>query len=898
MTDGLDHLADALRGRYVFERELGRGGMATVHLAHDLKHDRRVAIKVLHPESAATLGPERFQREIRLAARLHHPHILTVLDSGETESPEPGGARLWFSMPYVDGESLRDRLRRSGPLPLEEAVRIAREAADALQYAHDHGVVHRDMKPENILLTREGNTLVADFGIARPIGDGAAPITTGGMVMGTPGYMSPEQVSGDPVDGRSDIYALGCVLYEMLAGKPPFTGRTAAAIAAQHLTAVPPVLARSGASVPPPVREAVARALAKDPADRFDSAAAFRAALALAQPGRTRRWGWPVIAAAALAAAALLAVTYYSGRRASRALAERPGGTLASGFNRMLTQITFGPGLEEGPAWAPDGKRLAYAGEVDGFRQLVVRSMPGGEERQLSDDPRDHIQPAWAPDGARIAFVRARAEKGKLEPRDLNGWYFEGGDIWALELETGALTRLVDDAFDPAYSPDGARLAFDAGRGGTSRIWVADANGRNPRQVTADSSEAIAHTEPRWSPDGAWIAFRRIEKTWSQIMLVDVASGAMHPVTTGHTTNLNPAWSPDGRYIYFASDRGGGLNLWRVLVSGARGAEAAGTAGATLSAIAPEQLTTGAGNDVQPAVAPAGGGVAFAVRAVNSDVWRLPVAAETGRPTGEPSPLVATTREESRGAWSPDGRRIAFNSDRLGEMNLWVRELAGGGERQLTTGPGGDYQPNWSPDQRSIAFFSARAGNADIWAVRLADGRLTQLTQDPGMDINPFYSPDGGRIAFFSDRSGRGEVWLMSADGTGQRQLSTTGAGGHFLRWAPDGSAIFFRSEIEGQPRILRLSLADGSATRQPDVASGAHMSFSPDHSLILDVRGHKTLWVYPMNGGAPYQVFAFASPDVRIDYPVWSPDGRAVLFDRAAPRGGDLWLLQGVETP
>jgi len=267
--------AEALRDRYLLERELGRGGMATVFLVQDLKHDRLVALKVLRPELAATLGPDRFRREIHLAARLQHPHILTVHDSGEA------AGQLWFTMPYVEGESLRDRLRRERQLAVEDAVRITREAAQALQYAHEHGVVHRDIKPENLLLTRDGNTLVADFGIARAL-VGDEHLTQTGMSVGTPAYMSPEQASGDKaVDARTDIYSLGCVLYEMLAGEPPFTGPTAQAVIARRFTESVPSLRRVRPSVPDAVEQAVNRALARVPADRFATAAQFAQALAI-----------------------------------------------------------------------------------------------------------------------------------------------------------------------------------------------------------------------------------------------------------------------------------------------------------------------------------------------------------------------------------------------------------------------------------------------------------------------------------------------------------------------------------------------------------------------------------------------------------------------------------------
>ena len=279
MADLSEQLARGLADRYRLERELGRGGMATVYLVQDLKHDRPVALKVLLPELAASLGPDRFQREIKLAARLQHPHILTVHDSGET------AGQLWFTMPFVEGESLRDRLRRERQLPVEDALRITREAAQALQYAHDHGVVHRDIKPENLLLTKDGNTLVADFGIARAVA-GDEHLTQTGMSVGTPAYMSPEQASGDKaLDARTDIYSLGAVLYEMLAGEPPFTGPSAQAIIVKRLTEPVPSVRKVRPSVPEAVEEALQRALAPIAADRFSSPAEFARALAVPATG-------------------------------------------------------------------------------------------------------------------------------------------------------------------------------------------------------------------------------------------------------------------------------------------------------------------------------------------------------------------------------------------------------------------------------------------------------------------------------------------------------------------------------------------------------------------------------------------------------------------------------------
>ncbi|HXW97696.1 MAG TPA: serine/threonine-protein kinase, partial [Gemmatimonadales bacterium] len=278
LAETVTQLKDALSDRYRIVRELGRGGMATVYLAEDLKHDRQVALKVLRPELAVALGPERFLREITTTATLRHPHILPLYDSGRTSASTDGRAPefLYYVMPYVEGESLRARLERERQLPCEEALRITREAADALGYAHDRGIVHRDIKPENILLER-GHAVVADFGIARAVSSaGGEKLTDTGLAVGTPAYMSPEQSVGErDLDGRSDQYALACVLYEMLAGEPPYSGPTAQAIIAKRFVDPAPAVRRLRPTVPVAVEQALTRALAKVPSDRFPSCAAF-----------------------------------------------------------------------------------------------------------------------------------------------------------------------------------------------------------------------------------------------------------------------------------------------------------------------------------------------------------------------------------------------------------------------------------------------------------------------------------------------------------------------------------------------------------------------------------------------------------------------------------------------
>jgi serine/threonine-protein kinase len=366
--------------------------MATVFLAHDLRHDRPVALKVLHPELAATLGPERFLREIKLAARLQHPHILTVHDSGET------AGQLWFTMPFVEGESLRDRLRREPQLPVEVALRIGTDAARALQYAHDHGVIHRDIKPENLLLTKDGSTLVADFGIARALSAGDDRLTETGLSVGTPTYMSPEQAAGDRhIDARTDVYSLGTVLYEMLAGEPPFTGATAQTVIAKRLSGEAPRLRHARPSVPESVEQAVSRALAPLAADRFASAAEFARGLQFTATtpagtptirsgtahGRARR-RLPV-AAMALGLGILLGLGVLFAWRRGRSPVGDVGGA------KVLAVLPFENLGDSAQAYFADGVSDEVRGKLSQLRGLAVIARASSNEYRRTSKPPQQI---------------------------------------------------------------------------------------------------------------------------------------------------------------------------------------------------------------------------------------------------------------------------------------------------------------------------------------------------------------------------------------------------------------------------------------------------------------------------------------------------------------------------
>jgi serine/threonine-protein kinase len=406
VLDHFSRLQDALADRYRLDRKLGQGGMATVYLAHDLRHDRSVALKVLLPELAAGLGAERFQREIKLAARLQHPHILTVHDSGEAD------AQLWFTMPYVEGESLRDRLRREHRLGVDDALRIAREAAQALQYAHEHGVVHRDIKPENLLLTRDGNTLVADFGIARALG-GDEHLTQAGSSMGTPAYMSPEQASEDkPVDARTDVYSLGCVLYEMLAGEPPFTGSSAWTIIAKWLSEPVPSVRTTRPDVPEVIDLAVQRALAQLTEDRFATVADFAQALqgapsgltpipvlaTLPAPSAAGRRRTPV-AAVVLGLGVLVAAAMFAWRHIHTGASETAG-------PRLLAVLPFENIGDSADSYFADGVTEAVRGKLARVAGLEVIARGSSNQYRHTMKPPEQIARELGADYLLTATVR------------------------------------------------------------------------------------------------------------------------------------------------------------------------------------------------------------------------------------------------------------------------------------------------------------------------------------------------------------------------------------------------------------------------------------------------------------------------------------------------------------
>jgi serine/threonine-protein kinase len=487
----MDRLASALSDRYTIERELGAGGMATVYLAHDIKHDRNVAIKVLRPELAAAIGADRFLSEIKTTAHLQHPHILPLFDSGSADG------FLFYVMPFVEGESLRDRLDREKQLPVDDAVRIAREVADALDYAHKRGVIHRDIKPENVLL-HDGRALVADFGIALAASKaGGSRMTETGMSLGTPRYMSPEQAMGErDITARSDIYALGCVTYEMLLGEPPFSGPTAQAIVAKVMTEKPGNIVARRERVPLAVEDAVLTALEKLPADRFGTAAQFADALAAPASGASRRFAaaahttwWQRHATPFIAILALttLAATAFAIRNRQS--------DVAKNVNRFALELGGGqelePNAQDRLAWIPDGRAFAYVGTgTNGTSQIFLRSLDTIAATAIAGTDGAYTM-FVSPDGKQIGFEVQTPFSLKIVPR-----------------AGGKPRTLVSDSLSGGsadWAEDGY-IYFD-GATSISRIRP-DGTGREVIAPLDTSRNEIGVLGPQALPDGRGVIYR------------------------------------------------------------------------------------------------------------------------------------------------------------------------------------------------------------------------------------------------------------------------------------------------------------------------------------------------------------------------------------------------------
>ncbi len=863
MTDA-SRLAAALSDRYRIERELGAGGMATVYLARDLRHERDVALKVLRPELAAIIGAERFLAEIRTTANLQHPHILPLFDSGEADS------FLFYVMPYVAGESLRDRLNREKQLPIAEALRIATGVASALDYAHRNGVVHRDIKPENILL-HDGQPLVADFGIALALSSaGGTRMTETGMSVGTPTYMSPEQAMGErDIDARADIYSLGCVVYEMLSGDPPFTGSTAQAIAARVLTETPRSLTKQRHTIPPHVEAAVLTALEKLPADRFATAQAFADALegkAGVTPAAVRGMrraaparGWqarlrdPVVWALAVAAVVASGVAFLQ-RTDSRSL---DGGSvvrftvsLPAGYRPSLSN-TNGPDLDI----SPDGSTVVFPViDARGGDRLYVRRMDEATARPLPGTDRAYV-PRFSADGASVEFFAA----GRFEKVALSG----GAPL--VVTEVGSLI------VGSTWAPDGD--IFFATPASPVLMRVSGAGGRARAAASLDTARGeTLQLFPRALPDGRHVLYL----SWGHGGTEDARIGLLN-LSTGRTRRLDvagtfPLGMLDGKLIY-ADQTGTVLAVPLDIASGTVSGQpvplltgvATSARGSAVAALSPTGTLTydGGGRDATlelanaagatpllpdvraystPRYSPDGKTVAVSVASgTSSDIWLGDVA------SGSLTRLTSGAAVNERPEWSPDGSRVIFRTVHGGRSALWWQPANGSSPASpLLADSNADYfEGVMTPDGRSLVF-QVDTGQSDIM-VRNLEGRGPDrpLAATPAQEDHPRVSPDGRWVAYVKDDGSGPQVVVQSISGVGAR-VQVSVRGGDEPVWSPDGRRIFYRNEgkfivaeVAATPTFHVVSQADFmDDTYLPSPVPHANFDVSPDGKSLLVVKG------------------------------------------------------------
>jgi len=811
MADHSERVRAALAGRYTIERELGRGGMATVYLARDLKHDRPVALKVLRPELATVLGAERFLREIRLTAQLQHPHILTLIDSGEADG------FLYYVMPYVEGENLRNRLSREKQLPIEEALDIAKAVAGALDYAHRHGIIHRDIKPENILL-HDGQALVADFGVALAMrAAGGGRLTETGMSVGTPHYMSPEQAAGErDVTLRSDVYALGAVLYEMLVGEPPFTGPTAQAIVAKVVTEKPQRIFPRRDTVPSHVEAAVLKALAKVPADRFATAHEF--VTELERPARmpgVGRGRMPVresftkavrrpalawtVAALLAALAGVKAVTTTHGTRADLPQVVRLAVRLAPS----------GPGL----AVSPDGKVVVaaaggrlYARRIDALEPVSITGTEGGAD------------PFFSPDGRWVAFttgdhlVKVPVEGGT--PTVLADAFYGGGGSWG---DDGAIV----------YKP-----ANPSVRGGLWRVSAAG-GAANPLTTPDSSRGEQGHYWPQVLPGSKALLFTAISTaTRSRIDVLSLSTGGRKTVIQDGSY---ARYVPTGHLLFVRSGvlLAAPFDLTRLQVSGdavplvenvavrradGEAAYAVSANGVLAYIPAPppflrmvwvdragreNPLLDSLGDYHVPRLSPDGRRVALTI-GPKWDIWIYELDRRA---------LVRLTRHDEGNAmaplWTADGVRVIYSAQAPAYDLYWRAADGSTPEEKLLSSPEDKWASSVSPDGKAVLFFGA----GDLWILRLDRRPVADaLAHTPFVEGPGDWSPDGRWLAYASNESGRWEVYAGPAANPlkGRRQISTSG--GLYPRWGSGGREIFYFASL-GEGRFMSAPFDPASGT-------------------------------------------------------------------------------------
>jgi len=779
-------------GPYEILTHIGAGGMGDVWRARDNRIGRDVAVKVL-PDAYGE-GDERVQRfeqEARAAGALNHPGLVTIFDVGTTEGAP------YIVMELLEGQTLRDALGHITPvpLPIKKVIDYGHQIASALAVAHEKGIIHRDLKPENLFITADGRVKILDFGLAklaadaREVGPGhrtARHLTSAGMVVGTPGYMAPEQVRAQALDARTDIFVLGTVMYEMLTGQSPFERDSAVETMHAVMNVEPPPLAPLNPKIPPSLDVIVSHCMEKNPRDRFQSARDLAFQLRTLpdvpttatdvrwQPATARRL--PKRLGLALVAATAIAAAGYSLYRVNFTSEEKP---------RMFRQLTFADGLETFPTLAPDGKSFAYVSAQSGNRDIYVQRVDGRTAINItSDSADDDTEPAFSPDGSQIAF---RSERF-------------GGGIFVMGVTGESVRRVTDFGHNPSWSPDGTRIVvstlgtnfYPQYHLSTGHLWVIDTRtgakrllfkGRAGGGGIAADSDAL---QPSWSPHGHRIAFWGVSRLgkreiWTIAPDARDPKGTVVRVTSDPALHWNPIWSPNGQYLYFGSDGDGTLNLWRVAMD-----EESGTPKGN-----PKNLSLPASKSGHYAFSRQGE-LAFTSVSYLYRLLAVPVDTRSAIP-GTPQVVLAGTQDIMSYDPSPDGTMVAFTTSGAQE-DLFVANADGTRLRQLTNDPARDRAVSWTPDGETLLFQSNRNGAYHIWSVRADGSNLTRLSDGRPL-YNPNASPDGKILAVHP-------AAFVHLDRPMAQRVEEIRKTIHSPEWSPDGKYLVGGAFSDAGPRF------------------------------------------------------------------------------------------------
>jgi serine/threonine protein kinase len=875
VTDSFERLKTAVADRYTIERELGAGGMATVYLAHDVKHDRRVAVKVLRPELAAVLGAKRFLNEIKVTANLQHPHILPLHDSGEA------GGFVYYVMPYVEGESLRAKLEREKELSIEEAIEITKAVASALDYAHRQDVIHRDIKPENILL-HDGQPVVADFGIALAVSaaDGTR-LTETGLSLGTPQYMSPEQAMGDrELDGRSDIYSLACIMYEMLVGEAPYTGPTAQAILTKIVTEEPKPVTQTRNTVPEHVDVAIRKALAKLPADRFATAAELveaivqQRAVALPTSARRRWWAWAI--PAAMLAMAAIAIATLVGREDGRSGELQPV---------VPVQLTANP-LEmsvSGSAISPDGRYLAF---VD-LRGLHLQDSATKATRSIPiENPITPWKVWWYPNKDEVLFLGT-------DSTDIQS-------LWSISMFGGSARKVHSSVMTAAIAPDGEALAVI--RGANTRdqsfreIWLMGPNGENPRLfVTAGPEESFWKIS--WTPDGAYLAVAIWSGTATRpntrIDLVSIADGHRRALMSDEkifqawTGPLPLAWCGASRLLFSRRDgpwHQATSNVWMVDVD-LTNAQPKGEA---------RRLTQWTGANVRELSATRDCSRVVVLQVRNqADVYVGELDRSGAMFSVAPHKLTFDEREDIPADWSAEGLGLLLLSSRAGTYGVYHKSL-GSDDLDFLHNIEGDWvRVTYAPGGNSVLYRQ----EGDIWTVPSRGGAARLLAEGDFEDVQCVPAVDGPCVAGTIEGS-QYVFYALDPNSGATLEVARTEHRAPFTQFdlSPDGTRVAVVHNDDDRIVILDLATGDESFVVVHGWSMFEFVSWKAQsdgffvNSGFAMASGYPLLLSVDMDGRA--RVLRRNTSEWYV-YPEASPDGRHLAFASMSFHG-NAWLIEG----